>query len=74
MTRPCFSKSRRIDCFKCRHFHVTWDQRNPRGCKIYGFKSKLLPSLVVFQASGDICLQFDSKNPQQQIGPKKRMV
>lgn len=51
----------KIDCFKCQHFRVTWDQANPRGCSAYGFKTKQLPSLVVRQSSGMECLKFVPK-------------
>ncbi|RHW40057.1 uracil-DNA glycosylase [Lysinibacillus yapensis] len=50
-----------VNCFKCQYFHVTWDQRNPRGCKAYNFKTKQLPSLVVKQSSGLDCMQFMPK-------------
>ncbi|RDI41966.1 uracil-DNA glycosylase [Falsibacillus pallidus] len=50
-----------INCFKCRYFFVTWDAKSPRGCKAYGFKSALVPSKVVKQASGQECLKFMPK-------------
>lgn len=58
----------RIDCFKCRHFKVTWDSVNPRACMAYGFKTRQLPSIVVKQSSGMDCLQFV---PKQESGVKK---
>ncbi|MGE7933208.1 uracil-DNA glycosylase [Viridibacillus arvi] len=48
-------------CFKCRHFYVTWDQRSPRGCRAYQFKSKELPSVIVKRSSGLECLKFEPK-------------
>ena len=54
----------RIDCFKCQHFRVTWDQNNPRGCNAYGFKTKQLPSTVVKQSSGMECLKFYLKQQE----------
>ncbi|MEK5079181.1 uracil-DNA glycosylase [Solibacillus sp. FSL W7-1436] len=59
----------KVDCFKCQHFRVTWDQFNPRGCTAYGFKTKQLPSLVVKQSSGMDCLKFVPKNRE---GGQKR--
>jgi hypothetical protein len=50
---------REPDCLKCRHFFVTYDPRQPRGCRAYGFKSRELPSQVVLSASGQPC-QFYS--------------
>jgi len=63
-----------IDCFQCRHFYITWEVNQPRGCKAFGFKTTQLPSVVVQEASGAPCLKFSPK-PQQtdkQSKPKKR--
>nr|WP_100332526.1 uracil-DNA glycosylase [Bacillus xiapuensis] len=51
----------KVNCFQCRHFFVTWDQRNPRGCRAHRFKTKQLPSAVVQQASGNPCYHFAPK-------------
>ena len=51
----------KIDCFKCKHFYVTWDQSFPRGCKAMGFKSKEMPADVVYQSSGMECMRFEEK-------------
>lgn len=54
-------EERRIDCYKCRYFYVTWDPKFPRGCKAFGFKTRRLPSLEVRRASGQACLKFEGK-------------
>jgi len=59
-------KTNPIDCFSCQHFYVTWDANNPRGCKAFAFKTRRLPSEVVFETSGEDCLKFAPKN----TGPK----
>nr|WP_097157187.1 uracil-DNA glycosylase [Bacillus oleivorans] len=46
---------------QCQHFYVTWDTRFPRGCRVYGFKTRQLPSVEVFRASGMKCLKFEKK-------------
>ncbi|NLT94812.1 MAG: uracil-DNA glycosylase [Clostridia bacterium] len=51
----------RINCLKCQYFYITWDKNFPRGCKAFGFKTKNLPSLVVFQSSGQSCQHFKPK-------------
>ena len=51
----------KIDCFKCKHFYITWEQSFPRGCKAMGFKSKEMPSDVVYQSSGMECMRFEEK-------------
>ncbi|MBY0123399.1 uracil-DNA glycosylase [Bacillus sp. S/N-304-OC-R1] len=53
--------SKRIDCFKCKYFYVTWDQRFPKGCKAFQFKTAKLPSMEVLKASGQPCLRFEKK-------------
>lgn len=52
----------RINCFQCRYFYVTWDMNHPKGCKYFEFKSKLLPSMVVWKSSGQACLKFEPKS------------
>ena len=54
---------KRINCRKCKYFFVTWEAKKPYGCKAYGFKSALIPSLVVFQSSGSNCTMFKLKTP-----------
>jgi hypothetical protein len=59
-------KEEKIDCFKCRHFFITWDKNFPRGCRALGFKSREIPSSMVFQASGKECLKFEKKETNAQ--------
>lgn len=51
----------RIACMKCIHYHVTYDPAAPRGCKLYGFKSAVLPYVLVKQSSGHDCSSFEEK-------------
>ncbi len=44
-----------IKCHGCSFFFITYQQSKPYGCKAYGFKSKFLPSKVVFESSGIKC-------------------
>lgn len=55
----------RINCRKCRHFFVTWENARPYGCKAHGFKTPRIPSLDVFTASGIRCLLFKRKLNQK---------
>ena len=55
-------KKEKIDCFRCKHFFVTWDETFPRGCRALGFKSREMPHLMVRQASGMDCLKFEKKD------------
>lgn len=54
--------SARIDCHKCKYYYVTWDPNNPHGCRQFGFKSKQLPSVVVYKSSGNPCNGFEAKH------------
>ncbi|RXK14358.1 uracil-DNA glycosylase [Halarcobacter mediterraneus] len=53
----------RIICQKCKFYFVTWQPAKPHGCKAYGFKSKMLPSIVVKNSSGFPCSFFQFKKP-----------
>jgi len=48
-------------CVHCRHFFVTWEPDQPRGCRAYGFKSSGLPSDVVLASSGRPCQLYQRK-------------
>jgi len=54
---------KRVNCRRCIHYFVTWQAGKPHGCKAYGFKSEMIPSLVVFQSSSMACSLFVVKNP-----------
>jgi len=51
----------KIICQKCKYYFVTWQQNRPHGCKAYGFKSQLIPSLVVIQSSRSACSLYQPK-------------
>lgn len=53
--------NKRIVCQKCKFYYVTWEQSKPHGCKAYGFKSKIVPSVVVKRSSGEDCSFFEVK-------------
>ncbi len=50
------------DCLGCRHFFITYQPRQPRGCRAYGFKSHQMPSRVVLASSGKPCQLFAPKS------------
>jgi hypothetical protein len=64
-------KTNPVDCFNCLHFYITWDAVNPRGCRAFGFKTARIPSDVVFETSGEVCLKFKAKNKQATTKKKK---
>lgn len=50
-----------IRCQQCKNYYVTWEPDNPHGCRAYGFKSQMLPSIVVKNSSGQECMLFEPK-------------
>jgi hypothetical protein len=55
------AKARRANCYKCRHYYVTWDPKHRHGCRALGFKSAHIPSAVVKKSSGLDCLYFEAR-------------
>jgi len=53
--------SERIDCFKCKYLHITWEPQFPYACEALGFKSKMFPSFEVFRNSNIPCQMFAPK-------------
>jgi hypothetical protein len=56
---------KRIVCQKCVYYFVTWEANRPHGCKAYGFKTPVLPSITVKNSSGEDCKFFTLKNFQR---------
>lgn len=54
-------QNERINCRKCQYYYITWDARMPYGCKAFGFKSRQIPSLLVYQSSGQPCQGYKEK-------------
>jgi hypothetical protein len=61
----------RIPCMRCKHYQVTFDPSAPRGCKLYNFKSPLMPSLLVKQSTGHDCTSFEEKVKKNDDKEKK---
>ena len=55
------TEGKRISCIKCRYYQVTWDPRQPYGCRAHGFKSHKNPAIVVYETSGIECQLFHEK-------------
>lgn len=49
----------RIPCMRCKHYQVTFDPASPRGCKLYQFKSAVMPHILVKQSTGSECTSFE---------------
>ncbi|QEN09273.1 uracil-DNA glycosylase [Oceanispirochaeta crateris] len=46
------------NCLRCEYFYVTWDPSFPRGCRVFGIKSRQIPSIEVKKATGKQCPSF----------------
>ena len=49
------------DCWRCRHFAMSWQPAMPYLCRRLGFKSRMLPCLEVVRADGRPCQGFEAK-------------
>ncbi|AOT69897.1 uracil-DNA glycosylase [Geosporobacter ferrireducens] len=54
-------RQEKVYCKRCKHFYVTWDVNFPNGCKLFGAKSRQLPSLIVYQSTGKKCEYFSER-------------
>lgn len=58
---------RRIDCHRCRHYFITWDEHFPHGCRRMGFKSRRFPGDEVRHATGGhSCQLFEEKGGRKE--------
>ncbi|MDR2494681.1 MAG: hypothetical protein LBD24_05595 [Spirochaetaceae bacterium] len=53
------------DCITCRYFKVTWEPAYPRSCRLFGIKSRALPSIEVFRATGRHCPSFQRREKKE---------
>ncbi|MBN1838333.1 MAG: hypothetical protein JW820_20910 [Spirochaetales bacterium] len=59
-------------CLSCRHYYVSWDPRFPRGCRVFGIKSRDLPSHVVYRSTGTHCPAYE-RNPKLKRGHPRQL-
>lgn len=53
----------KVNCMACRHFYITYESNHPYGCRALAFKSREMPSRVVYISSGMECRSFTPKVP-----------
>ena len=51
----------RANCFKCEYFALTWEPKTPRLCKLYGFKTTKMPSVLFYETTGSQCVGYRRK-------------
>jgi hypothetical protein len=50
------------NCLRCKHYYITFDVAAPKGCRVYGIKSSVIPSSIVKQANNGIdCIGYSEK-------------
>jgi hypothetical protein len=57
--------NKHVACLHCRYYQVTYDFRQPYGCRAHGFKSPRNPSLIVYESSGIECQLFEPRNKNE---------
>lgn len=57
-------KNTNVNCQKCIYYFITWDNKFPYGCKLFGVKSRQLPSVIVYKSLGKVCDNFIEKKQQ----------
>jgi len=57
----------KINCYECKYFFITWSNNFPKGCKAFGFKTNKLPSVSVFESSGELCRAFMQKRRKMKV-------
>lgn len=58
------------DCLRCQFFAVSWDPDFPRSCTVFGIKSRQLPSILVYEATGRHCPAY-RLSPRIKRGPSR---
>ena len=54
-------KPARVNCFQCKYFKAVYDFNYPKICELFGFRGKKMPSIVVYESTGSVCLGFEQK-------------
>ena len=57
------------NCWRCRHFAISYDPKRPYSCRLMGFKTKILPAIEVLRADGIRCLGFERKPVANGLAP-----
>lgn len=76
MTNTAEVPERRVDCFACKHFLVTYQPQWPYACRSFNIRSKSLPSIQILRTTGSLCNGFDPKpnhprnRPPEQSRPR----
>ncbi len=61
------------NCWRCRHFAISYDPKRPYSCRLMGFKTKILPAIEVLRADGIRCLGFERKSPARVLSSEPRL-
>jgi hypothetical protein len=53
---------------RCIHYFTTFDPELPRGCKLYGMRTRQFPNLMVKKETGSDCMGFEVKKRKESEG------
>ena len=56
----------KIHCLRCKHYYSTHDPYLPRGCRLYKFKTKNIPAIIVKKETGKDCLGYEMRKPKNE--------
>lgn len=51
-------------CLNCKNYYITWDEKFPKGCMAFGFKSTKIPCNVVIESSVEMCKMYKPKEKE----------
>ena len=63
---------KKINCRECKHYFITFDIKAPYGCRAFGFKTKTVPSSIVYQNSSSRCALFEPKEKKDKATKDSR--
>jgi len=57
-TKPGDQRPGLPNCLKCAYYKVSWDPARPHACEVFEIKSRLMPSVEVFNNAGGNCPSY----------------
>ena len=58
---------KKVDCYSCQHFELTYQLPLNKICQSFGFKSEELPAIIVYKSTGHICNGYLPKKKKHSV-------